>query len=63
MIKESMQQEDNSSAKYIYEPTTGVQGIRSQSDGTENHQRTVTLETSTIFFNKLVEQGDESVCI
>lgn len=53
----------HSSAKCIYEPTTGLQGTRSQSDRTENHQRTVTLETSTIFFNKLIEQGGESVWI
>lgn len=53
----------HSSAKCIYEPTTGLQGTQSQSDRTENHQRTITLETSTIFFNKLVEQGDESVGI
>lgn len=29
-----------SSAKYIYEPTTGLQDTQSQSDRTENHQRT-----------------------
>lgn len=52
-----------SSAKYIYEPTTGLQDTQSQSDRTENHQRTVRLETPMIFFNKLAEQGDKSVGI